>query len=238
MEHQAPPQKTVDFIQPSLVAQPRQPCSPRFKLLARRWALPPAAQRCPQASALGALQARALPGAPRMACLTPSTKQNLAPPRKTVDFIQPHGGCEARTDLQPSLQAARMSKGTAPGSAVPTSAAASFAGTSAHCPCQCMATTNSKSTLSALQTRSKQISWMVAGLPAFTANMGSTGSLAPWIPCSLHWTNMVVRTRIRRAIAMGPQGDTYLAQDLLLAICHHIAKHDLSNEAVRATASA
>ena len=38
---------------------------------------------------------------------------------------------------------------------------------------------------------------------------------------------------IKRAMAKGPPGDPYLALDLLLAICYHIVKHDLSNEAVQ-----
>ena len=42
-----------------------------------------------------------------------------------------------------------------------------------------------------------------------------------------------MQSYIKRAMAKGPPGDPYLAQDLLLAICHHIAKHDLSDEAVQ-----
>ena len=48
--------------------------------------------------------------------------EHQAPPQKTVDFIQPPPGRAAPTALQPSLQAARTSMGTASGSAtVPAS---------------------------------------------------------------------------------------------------------------------
>jgi len=40
-------------------------------------------------------------------------------------------------------------------------------------------------------------------------------------------------TAIKKAMTKGPPGDLYLAPDLLLAICHHIAKHDLPTEAVQ-----
>jgi hypothetical protein len=56
--------------------RPDSPCSPRFNLLARRWALPMAGPRYSQASALGALQARALPSAPRW----PKMALHVTPP--------------------------------------------------------------------------------------------------------------------------------------------------------------
>ena len=46
-------------------------------------------------------------------------------------------------------------------------------------------------------------------------------------------SNGIPPRAIKRAMAKGPPVDPYLAQDLLLAICHHIAKHDLSDEAVQ-----
>ena len=58
--------------------------------------------------------------------------EHLAPPPRTVDMVCPPGGCAAPTALQPSLQAASTSKGSAPGSAVPIGTSGTH-----PCPKQC-----------------------------------------------------------------------------------------------------
>ena len=102
---------TEDCRLSPVVAKPRQPCSPRFKLLTRRRALPQAAP-CPPAT-MQALTARALTAhlaptrAPSMMYANNKTKQTWLYPSPPV-IAQPQQPC--------SSQAARTLMDSAPGS--------------------------------------------------------------------------------------------------------------------------
>ena len=95
--------RLVTLTSPPMVAQPRQPCSPRFKLLALRWALPLAAQRYSQAP-LAALQARALPSAPRMLYANPKPKQTWLRHRRLLTLTSPPVVAQPRQPCSPRFK--------------------------------------------------------------------------------------------------------------------------------------
>ena len=149
---------------PLVVAKPRQPCSPRFKLLARRRALP---QAMPHPLAHLALT-----------CAPAMLYANLKPKQTWLRLLtwsgprvmeKPQQPCSIRLTLLARRRALPLAASSAPKHVLQACTLIAL-----------LTTTHATSTLSEPQTQSKQISSTEAGLPAFTRNLGWTGSLTLW----------------------------------------------------------